>query len=90
MDNGERSFLIQFRYYPDEPVATTDPVETEDVVQTPPGGDPVQAADATDTVADATENLAERRKLPDVARQPAEVTDEWAAQAGTDDEGEPR
>jgi len=90
MDNGERSFSIQFRYYPDEPVATPAPAVTEDVVRTPPldeanaaVADPAQLAEATDTVGDPGVDLADRRELPDSARQPAEVVDEWAVQAET-------
>lgn len=90
MDNGERSFSIQFRYYPDEPVATPASAVTEDVVRTLPldeanaaVADPAQAAEATDTVGEPVVDLAERGQLPDAARQPAEVVDEWAAQAET-------
>lgn len=90
MDNGERSFSILFRYYPDEPVATPASAVTEDVVRTLPpdeanggSGDPVQVEDAKDTVGDPGVDLADRRELPDSARQPAEVVDEWAVQAET-------
>ena len=86
MDNGEVSFSILFRYYPDEPVTHPDQSVTEDVAQAIPpdgadagSGDPVQAADAADAAADS----GEQRKLPLSAQQPAEVTDEWAAGAET-------
>jgi len=77
LDNGQRSFAIQFRYYPDEPVTHPDEVVTEDVAQAPPS-DGAEADSAT-TVADPVANPVERRPLPQAAQQPAEVTDEWAA-----------
>ena len=89
-DSGERSFSIQFRYYPDEPVTHPDQSVNEDVAQAPPPdaadagrSDPVRAADVVDTVADPAADSAERRQLPQSAQQAAEVTDEWAAEAET-------
>jgi len=79
LENGELAFSIEFTYYPDEPIAPLDSVPTEDVAQAATTeAPPTEAPDAGNEPANAA---GERRKLPRAAGEPAEVTDEWAAQA---------
>ncbi len=82
MDNGELAFSIEFAYFPDE----LDPAEAPaiEVAADAAGEDaPSAPAERDEPAVESAEAQpdAARRRLPQAAAQPQEVTDEWAAQA---------
>lgn len=80
-DNGEYSFGVEFLYYPGEPIDLGDSIEAETADSgEEPADEPVAAAAAAGAEGE------DKRELPPIDPQPAEVTDDWAEHTATEDE----
>jgi len=84
MPNGELSFSIEFAYYPDEVTVEPEEPVVEEVAQaepkTPSPSESTESTESTDNAAKPATDGDQRRKLPSVDGEVAEVTDEWIEQ----------